>query len=120
MIKEIAFIGYPVTDVARARKFYEETFDLKPTMLAPDGNWVEYDIGAGTFAIGRYEGWNLAEGGPMMAFEVEDFDAAIARLKAAGVKFCMEPFESPVCRSAIIKDPDGNALMIHRRKEGCC
>jgi len=120
MIKEIAFIGYPVTDVARARKFYEETFGLKPTMVVPDGNWVEYDIGPNTFAIGRYEGWNLAEGGPMLAFEMDNFDDAIARLKAAGVKFCMESFESPVCHSAIIKDPDGNALMIHRRKGGGC
>ena len=120
MIKEIAFTGYPVTDVARARKFYEETFDLKPTLIPPGEEWVEYDIGAGTFGIGRIEGWNPAQGGPMMAFEMEDFDAAIARLKAAGVKFCTEAFETPVCRMAIIKDPDGNALMIHRRKDGCC
>ena len=28
--KEIAFIAYPVTDMTRARKFYEGILDLKP------------------------------------------------------------------------------------------
>jgi hypothetical protein len=28
MFKKVAFTMYPVTDVARARKFYEETFGL--------------------------------------------------------------------------------------------
>jgi extradiol dioxygenase family protein len=29
MFKKVAFTYYPVTDVARARKFYEETLGLK-------------------------------------------------------------------------------------------
>jgi catechol 2,3-dioxygenase-like lactoylglutathione lyase family enzyme len=28
--KEIAFVAYPVTDIARARKFYEGVLGLKP------------------------------------------------------------------------------------------
>jgi predicted enzyme related to lactoylglutathione lyase len=48
--------------------------------------------------------------------EVADFDAAIAHLKAAGVKFKMEPFPTPVCRMAMISDPDGNTICIHQRK----
>jgi catechol 2,3-dioxygenase-like lactoylglutathione lyase family enzyme len=28
--KEIAFVAYPVTDIARARKFYEGILGLKP------------------------------------------------------------------------------------------
>jgi hypothetical protein len=30
-IKEIAYIGYPVTDVARARAFFEGLLNLKPS-----------------------------------------------------------------------------------------
>ena len=32
-VTEIAFTCYPVTDMARARKFYEGVLGLKPTML---------------------------------------------------------------------------------------
>jgi predicted enzyme related to lactoylglutathione lyase len=53
-----------------------------------------------------------------MAFEMADFPAAIAELKAAGVKFLMDPFETAVCHMALITDPDGNKLTIHKRKPG--
>jgi hypothetical protein len=35
--------------------------------------------------------------GPAIAFEVENFETAVAELKAAGVPFAMEPLETPVC-----------------------
>ena len=50
-IIEIAFIGTPVTDIKRARAFYEGVLGLKPTMESAGGMWVEYDIGNGTFGI---------------------------------------------------------------------
>ena len=52
----------------------------------------------------------------MLALEVDDFENAVAELKAAGVPVSFEPMESPVCHFAIVRDPDGNALMIHKRK----
>ena len=36
--KEIAFVAYPVTDVARARKFYEGVLGLKPSKASPLSN----------------------------------------------------------------------------------
>jgi predicted enzyme related to lactoylglutathione lyase len=47
-INEIAFTCNPVTDMPRARKFYEELFGLKSTMdhKMERDHWVEYDIGA--------------------------------------------------------------------------
>ena len=53
-----------------------------------------------------------------MALEVENFEQAIAELQAAGTPFHLGPMETPVCHMAFIKDPDGNALCIHRRKAG--
>jgi predicted enzyme related to lactoylglutathione lyase len=49
---------------------------------------------------------------------VDDFDKAIARLKASGCTFRLEPMETPVCRMAVVLDPDGNSVTIHRRKDG--
>ena len=58
--------------------------------------------------------------GPAIAFEVENFETAVAELKAAGVPFDMEPLETPVCYMAVVTDPDGNSLFIHQRKSGHC
>lgn len=118
-ISEIAFSCYPVTDMARARKFYEAVLGLKPTMTVgePGGmQWTEYDIANGTLSIGAgAPGWKPTAEGCSVGLEVEDFDAAITHLKASGVKFHMEPFATPVCRMALIYDPDGNAICIHKR-----
>ena len=54
--------------------------------------------------------------GCTVAIEVEDFDAAIAALRQADVKITMEPLDTGVCQMAGIADPDGNPLLIHKRK----
>jgi predicted enzyme related to lactoylglutathione lyase len=118
-IKEIAFTCYPVTDMARARQFYEEVLGLKPTLQVgqPGGmQWTEYDIGPGTLALGAgAPDWQPRPDGCSVGLEVEDFDAAIAHLRERKVKFRMEPIPTPVCRMAFISDPDGNTLCIHKR-----
>ena len=117
-VTEIAFCCYAVTDFARARKFYEGVLGLKPTKVndfPPDSHWAEYNIGPGTLSIGSAPGWKPSPDGCSVALEVEDFDAAIAHLRANGVKFRMEPFPTPVCRMAMIFDPDGNTICIHKR-----
>ena len=119
-ITEIAFSCYAVTEVARARAFYEGVLGLKPTAEVgnPGGmQWIEYDIGPGTLAIGCAPGmFKPGPDGCSVALEVDDFDAAVATLKQNNVKFRMEPTETPVCRMAMIFDPDGNTLCIHKRK----
>src|SRR5205809_401685 len=98
-ITEIAFSAYPVTDLARARAFYEGVLGLTASpMMNPQ--WIEYEIGAHTLGIGSAPGWTPSPDGGSVGLEVEDFDGAIAELRAAGVKFRMEPFPTPVCRMA--------------------
>lgn len=121
-ITEIAFSCYPVTDMARARAFYEDLLGLTPTMQAgePGGmQWTEYDIANGTLAIGAgAPEWEPTASGCSVGLEVDDFDGAIAELKEAEVKFHLEPMETPVCHMAFVLDPDGNAVCIHKRKPG--
>ena len=118
-VTEIAFTCYPVTDIRRARTFYEDLLMLEPTRTFGSGDvlWVEYDIGPATFAISNMasETWKPSSDGPSVAFEIDNFDQAIDRLKGHGIKFSLEPFETPVCRMAIVTDPDGNSLAIHKR-----
>lgn len=121
MITDIAFTGTPVTDMKRARAFYEEILGLKPARESAGGMWVEYDLGSGTFGIGSYgDVWRPSAQGTCIAFEVDDLDAEVARLKEKQATFSMEITESPVCHFAIVCDPDSNQIMIHQRKPGCC
>jgi len=119
-VTAIAFTGYPVTDIARARAFYEQVLGLKSSaVFEHEGrHWIEYDIGAGTLAISNMalEKWKPSPDGPSAALEVADFDAAIATLRTAKVKFTLEPMDSGACRMAVVSDPDGNSLCIHQRK----
>ena len=116
MIQSIAFFVYPVADMKRARDFYERVLDLKAGSNFND-EWIEYDIAGVTFAITTMDtNHRPAAKGPVIAFEVDDLASAVARLKAAGVRFVQENVESPVCRSAVVLDPDGNEIIIHKRK----
>jgi predicted enzyme related to lactoylglutathione lyase len=116
---EIAFSCYPVTDLKRAKQFYENTLGLKQTTIWGDDNqaWIEYDIGPSTLAITNFPSeWKPSPDGGGVALEVENFDSAIAELKKFGAKFRVEPTESPVCHMAVVFDPDGNSVCIHKRK----
>ena len=118
MITEIAFTGTPVTDMKRAREFYEGVLGLKVSLEAAGGMWVEYDVKGNTFAIACFgDVWKPSHDGTCIAFEVDNLDAEISRLTSRGVKFAMdEVMDTPVCRFTTIVDPDGNQIMIHKRK----
>ena len=116
-VTRIAFAGIPVTDMKRARAFYEGVLDLQVSDVMADGKWIEYSLGDDTLAIASLDtGWLPSEQGTGVALEVEDFDAAIQKLRDAVTRFAYEPFESPCCHMAIVQDPDGNKIIIHKLK----
>jgi predicted enzyme related to lactoylglutathione lyase len=114
-IKKIAFVGVPVTDMQRAREFYEDVLGLQPDPEMTGEHWTEYSIGEGTLAIGCVgEQWKPSNEGTSAALEVENLEEAIAELERR--KIAYNKVDSPVCRMAIIEDPDGNKLIIHKLK----
>jgi predicted enzyme related to lactoylglutathione lyase len=119
---DIAFVVYAVKGLKAGQAFYEGVLGLKPTATyytAPDKDQglVEYEIGGGTLSIGcgtpmfKPGGNNAAAG-----LEVEDFPEAMKRIAEHKVKVTLAATETPVCWMALIEDPDGNPIMIHRRK----
>jgi len=116
-IKRIGFVAIPVTDIKRARLFYEEVLGLKVSDKMMQGRWIEYGVGDDTLAIANVgDAWTPSDQGTGAALEVGDFDEAISRLKDRQVRFAAEPFETPCCHMAVVQDPDGNKLMIHKLK----
>jgi predicted enzyme related to lactoylglutathione lyase len=90
---------------------------LKVSEEMMGGKWIEYAVGEDTLAIANVgEHWKPSDQGTGTALEVENFDDAIKRLQDRQVPFAAEPFETPCCHMAVVQDPDGNKLMIHKLK----
>lgn len=116
-VKKIGFVGIPVTDMKRARAFYEGVLDLEVSSEMMGGKWIEYDARGDTLAIASVgDQWTPSDQGTAAALEVEDFDSAIRKLKVAVIRFAAEPFETPCCHMAVVQDPDGNKIIIHKLK----
>jgi catechol 2,3-dioxygenase-like lactoylglutathione lyase family enzyme len=117
--KAIAML--PVTDVARARRFYEEQLGLRPKTTLPSGE-ILYETGGSTLEIYPRAEPLRADHTPV-SFEVEDIEAEVGELRRHGIYF--EHDEVPEAREqeglyelgeercAWVRDPDGNILCVH-------
>jgi predicted enzyme related to lactoylglutathione lyase len=116
MFRKVAFTMYPVRDVARARKFYEETLGFTAGLAGGQGDmyWVEYDLpGGGCFAITNTTGEAPGAGGTI-AFEVRDLARLIEELKGKGVSFKSDVIRGPRCQMAVCLDSEGNSILLHQ------
>jgi len=115
-VKEFAFIFHPVTDVARARKFYEGLLGLKTGQqveFTPGQWWIEYDVAGQALAISNaMPGAKCAN----LVLEIASIDEALKSLSDPGIPLIGKMMEFPVCRVCRIKDPDGNEIALHQRK----
>lgn len=113
--KKVAFIQYPVTDVLKARHFYEEVLGFERVYENESFQWFEYDINGVTFAItNSVPGQQPGARGAVLAIEVTHLDLTVQELRAQSVQIATEPFSTPVCRIAEIADPDGNRICLHQ------
>jgi predicted enzyme related to lactoylglutathione lyase len=101
----------------RATRFYGELLGLPRNPSSPAEDWVEFEAGNVTLAVMTpqthdYEFAPLPPG--TLALRVPDVAEARAKLVAAGVEV-NDLWDSGVCRGASLRDPDGNAILLHRR-----
>lgn len=112
----LAFVTYPVSDMERAKDFYERVVGLGEPKMLHDA-WAEFDLGNCTFALSDGgEAIGVKAGSAFSAaFEVEDVQAALERLRSHGVAIVTD-YDGPTCRAAFARDPDGNGFAIHQLK----
>ncbi|MDH3283461.1 MAG: VOC family protein [Acidobacteriota bacterium] len=115
MIKKIAFIGHHVHDMERAKRFYGDVLGLAKT-AEYENKWCEFDTPEGkSIALDTFS----PEGAPpYLALETDDVEAEVTRLKKAGVEVLMDVRDNKVCKMAIVKDSEGNGLMLHQIAPG--
>ena len=114
MISRLDFVAVPSQDAERTRAFYVDTLGLRPDEKAHFEFWV------GETCFGIWEpdkmGRTFApQNNAHLALHVDDVAAARSELEDKGVEFAGDTFDTGVCHMAFFTDPDGNALMLHRR-----
>jgi len=110
----VDFVAVPSTDWRRSRAFYVDTLGLRPDETGEGEFWI------GETCFGIYEPTQFGmEFAPQttahIAMRVDDVAAARAELESKGVQFEGDIFDTGVCHMAFFADPDGNAIMLHRR-----
>ena len=115
-VERTDFVSVPVTDLERSTAWYRDTLGLQQT---GEGAWPEFRIGENAFLylmdptnIGQeFRGPHTAP----IALRVAEVAEARTELQGRGVEFAGDVFDTGVCHMAPFTDPDGNALMLHRR-----
>jgi catechol 2,3-dioxygenase-like lactoylglutathione lyase family enzyme len=116
IVERTDFVSVPVTDLERSTAFYRDTVGLAQI---GEGAWPEFQLGENV-SLYLLDPTNIGQEfkGPHtspLALRVADVAEARRDLEAKGVEFEGDVFDSGVCHMAFFADPDGNALMLHRR-----
>ena len=117
LVERTDFVGIPTADLERSERLYEQVLGLRRNPNHTPG-WPEFETGNVTLLLTDVAktGQTLRPNGGAVALRVPDVPAAMERLRAEGVEFQFdEAYDSGVCHMAFFTDPDGNALMLHRR-----
>ncbi len=116
IVERTDFVSVPVTDLERSTAWYRDTLGLEQI---GEGAWPEFQLGENVSLylidptnVGReFDGPNHGS----IALRVADVEEAKRELEGRGIEFGGDVFDSGVCHMAFFADPDGNALMLHRR-----
>ena len=116
IVEHVDFVSLPVTDLERSTAWYRDTLGLPQT---GEGGFPEFSLGDNAFlyllsmeAVGSsFTSPHTAQ----IALRVADVAETRRELEEKGVAFHGETLDTGVCHMAFFADPDGNALMLHRR-----
>ena len=115
-VEAVDFIAIATRDTARAIGWYRDVLAL------PESDVTEGELETPNVTLSFWE--PEREGLPFVPNEagfgvrVSDVPAARAELEAKGVEFVADAWDSGVCHFAAFRDPDGNAVILHRRYAG--
>ena len=117
IVERTDFVSVPVRDMERSKRFYAETLGL-PSPNPDEGGWPEFETG--NVSLYLIDPTNIgqeftAPHSAHVALRVPDVREARIELEEKGVEFDGDILDTGVCHMAFFRDPDGNALMLHRR-----
>ena len=114
-VERVDFVSFLTQDIPRAKHFYSEILGLE---IESEGEHdMEFRAGQVTLDIFNpaSQGQPFAPSPAGLALRVPDVAAARTELEAKGVEFEGDIVHTSVCDMTFFRDPDGNALILHRR-----
>ncbi|HEY2549850.1 MAG TPA: VOC family protein [Streptosporangiaceae bacterium] len=113
------FIGLQVRDLDRSVAFYERELGLRRTP-APPGvvGMVTFETTPIPFAVREVLPGTDLEAGPaglglLVSLHADDAQALHDQMEEHGVVILTDPFDTPIGRTFVFRDPDGYAVAIH-------
>ncbi|MGE3251317.1 MAG: VOC family protein [Hyphomonadaceae bacterium] len=106
-------VTVPARDLAQSIAFYET---LGLILIVKSDEYARFELpeGGSTFSL-HVEADAARAHAPVIYFECDDLDGDVARLKARGIVFDLDPTNQRwLWREAHLRDPAGNALILYR------
>ncbi len=112
-VEAVDFIAIPTRDLSRAVAWYRDVLALSESEVT-EGELETPNVTLSFWEPER-EGLPFVPNEAGFGVRVADVAAARAELEAKGVEFIADTWDSGVCHFAAFRDPDGNAVILHRR-----
>lgn len=108
------FVLFHVGDLQKAIEFYRDFLGLPLEFYKEEWKWAEFNAGNVTLTLSG----NRQSSAGVIALAVSDLEAASNEVKAKGIKVKQPLHELSTCWHLEIVDPDGNTVILHKRKDG--
>ena len=113
-VERVDFVSFLTQDIARAKQFYAETLGLE---LESEGE-SDMEFRCGQVTLDIFDPSSIGQPFapcPPVSRSASRTSRPRAPSSSRRVLSSMETITTSVCKQAWFKDPDGNALMLHRR-----
>jgi predicted enzyme related to lactoylglutathione lyase len=118
-VRDVTVVSVPVSDQDRAKNFYTQTLGL--TLLRDDDSvpgirWVQVAPADGGTALTLVTWFDTMPPGSLrgLVLASDDLDRDYQRLQALGAEFEQPPAQQPWAKEAVLRDPDGNQLVLQQ------
>ncbi len=111
-VEQVDFVSVPTRDLARAVAFYRDVLELRESEYSPGE--VETANLTITFWMPEEQGEPFVPNENGIALRVPDVHEAVEEFRAAGGEV-IGIEDTGVCHMGLVKDPDGNVIILHRR-----
>jgi catechol 2,3-dioxygenase-like lactoylglutathione lyase family enzyme len=118
-VSEVTVVSVPVADQDRAKKFYTDTLGfrvLRDDDTVPGIRWVQVAPPGGGTALILVTWFDTMPPGSLrgLVLASSDLAADYQRLRDLGVGFDQPPVQQPWATEAVLRDPDGNQLVLQQ------
>jgi catechol 2,3-dioxygenase-like lactoylglutathione lyase family enzyme len=118
-IQDVKVISVPVSDQERAKAFYVDRLGFELTRdddSVPGIRWLQVTPREGAVSLTLVTWFETMPPGSLRGLVLgsQDLERDCERLRAQGVEFDQPVHEQPWGKEAVVRDPDGNRLVLQQ------